>query len=154
MVVIHTYTKFAAILRSLDEAEKCAAQIAEVKLGALMIAQAILFVKQHSVNCVAAAMYAMTRYDPGLFPPEDAEAFANLLFGEVPAAELAPNGRPLANERVRPSAAPRTKLPVADAAAVKAHIIDLYRQFLAAGENAPRWEEPLVQFMREMPQAV
>jgi hypothetical protein len=37
MVVIRTYTKFAAILRSLNEADHCSAQIDEIKQGALAI---------------------------------------------------------------------------------------------------------------------
>jgi hypothetical protein len=148
MVVIRTYTLFADILRSMGEAERHAAQIEEMKQGALAIAQAILFVKQHSVNCIPAALYAMTRYDPELFPPETAEAFANLLFSDPPPSPQ--SGRP-ANYRVRPCAAPKTKLPAADIAEIKAHIISLYRQFLDRGKNANRWEEPLLDFMNRLP---
>jgi hypothetical protein len=150
MVVIRTYTKFAAILRPLNEAENNAAQIEEVKQGALAITRAILFVKQHSVNCVAAALYAMTRFDAELFPPEEAESFAALLFGGYSPlqADCARPNRTLANYRVRPSAAPRTKIPVADAAEITAHIISLYRCFLEEGKTAQEWEEPLLNFMR------
>jgi hypothetical protein len=134
MVVIRTYTRFAVILRSLHEEERCAAQIAEMKQGAMAITQAILFVKQHSVNCVAAAMYAMTCFDAELFPPEEAEAFTSLLFGDPP-----------------PVAAPRTNLPPADAAEIRAHILSLYRLFLAEGKTARDWTEPLMRFLRQMP---
>jgi hypothetical protein len=153
MVVIRTYTQFAVILRSLHEAEHCAAQIAEMKQGALAITQAILFVKQHSVNCVAAAMYAMTCFDPNLFPPEEAEAFTGLLFGDPPPQASA--GSPVAGpeNRLRPSAAPRTKLPPADAAEIRAHILSLYRLFLTEGKTARNWVEPLLGFMRQMPKA-
>jgi hypothetical protein len=127
MVVILTYTKFAAILRSLNVSADIdvSALVEEVKQGALNITQAILFVKQHSVNCIAAALYAMTRFDPELFPPEEAEAFTALLFGE--------------------------NLPAADAAEIKAHIISLYRRFVEEGTSAQSWEEPLLNFMRRMP---
>ena len=147
MVVIRTYTQFAAMLRSLHEAENCAAHIAEMKQGALAITQAILFVKQHSVNCVAAAMYAMTRFDQTLFPPEEAEAFAALLFGTPPPPPFAD----AAKNRLRPCAAPRTSLPPADAAEIRAHILSLYRLFLAEGKDAREWTEPLLRFMRQMP---
>jgi len=153
MVVTYTYTRFAAILRSLNEADNCAAQIAEMKQGALAITQAILFVKQHSVNCVAAAMYAMTCFDGKLFPPEEAEAFTNLLFGDPPPTPAVPENRPLKNYQLRPCAAPRTKLPAADAAEIKAHIITLYRRFLAEGKTVRNWVEPLMRFLRQMPQA-
>jgi len=152
MVVILTYTKFAAILRSLGEAENLSSQIEEVKRGALAISQAILFVKQHSVNCVPAALYAMTRFDEKLFPPEEAEAFAALLFSGAPAAPSEPR-RSLANYNVRPCAAPRTKLPAADSAGIKAHIISLYRRFLDGGKAAAGqgWQEPLLDFLGRMP---
>jgi hypothetical protein len=105
-------------------------------------------VKQHSVNCIPAALYAMTRYDPELFPPETAEAFADLLFSAPPPAPQ--SGRP-ANYKVRPCAAPRTKLPSADTAEIKAHIVNLYRHFLAQGKNAKNWEDPLLEFLRQLP---
>jgi hypothetical protein len=147
MAVIRTYTQFAAILRSLNEAENGAAYSAEIKQGALAITQAILFVKQHSVNCIAAAMYAMTRFDETLFPAEEAEAFTALLFSDPPPAE--PN-HPVRNKAVHPSAAPRTKLPPADIAEIKTHIISLYRRFLAEGDANPTlsWTEPLLHFLR------
>jgi hypothetical protein len=118
-----------------------------MKQGALAITQAILFVKQHSVNCVAAAMYAMTCFDRDLFPPEEAEAFTNLLFGDPPPP---PDAAAMKN-RLRPCAAPRTKLPPADAVEIRAHIISLYRLFLAEGKDARDWTEPLLRFLRQMP---
>jgi len=147
MVVIWTYTRFAAILRSLNETEQCAARLAEMKQGAQAITQAILFVKQHSVNCVAAAMYAMTRFDPNLFPPEEAEAFTARLFGDPPPPPDATAPVP----STHPAAAPRTQLPAADAAEIRAHILSLYRLFLDEGKNARDWTEPLMRFLREMP---
>ena len=149
MVVIHTYTQFAVILRSLGEVERCSAQIEEMKQGALAITQAILFIKQHSVNCVAAALYAMTCFDGKRFPPEEAEAFTELLFRGSPSA-VVPGA--VKNSHLRPGAAPRTKLPAADAAEIRAHIISLYRLFLAEGKTARNWTEPLLRFMRQMPE--
>jgi hypothetical protein len=149
MVVIRAWTSFAAILRSLGDAGRFAPQIEEMRQGALVITQAILFVKQHSVNCVAAALYAITRFEPELFPPEEAEAFTMRLFDKPPPAAV--SGRPLANARLRPSAAPRTTIPPADAAAIKAHIINLYRTFLAEGKTAKTWQEPLLNFLRKQP---
>jgi hypothetical protein len=154
MVMILTYTRFAAILRSLNEAEHCSAQLNERRQGALAITQAILFVKQHSVNCVAASLYAMTCFDGELFPPEEARAFTELLFGDPPppAFEQTP-GRLPKNYRLRPCAAPRTKLPAADIAEIKAHILGLYRRFLAEGNSIPsrNWADPLLNFMEHLP---
>jgi hypothetical protein len=163
MVMILTYTRFAAILRSLNGAEHYSTQINEVKQGALAITQAILFVKQHSVNCIAASLYAMTCFDGKLFPPEEAEAFTELLFSDPPPANFAPTAslkKPMnrlpKNYLLRPCAAPRTKLPAEDIAEIKAHIIGLYRRFLADGKeqdshSAQSWIKPLLRFMKEMP---
>jgi hypothetical protein len=150
MVVIRTYTWFAATLRSLSEAEHCSAQVNEMKQGALAITQAILFVKQHSVNCIAASLYAMTCFDRGLFPPEEAEAFTELLFGDPPPSAFEPLNRPSKNYRLRPCSAPRTKLPAADTAEIKAHIIGLYRRFLAerGSDPAHNWTYPLLRFLK------
>jgi hypothetical protein len=148
MVVIRTWTKFASILRIMGDEERLAPQIEEMKQGALAITRAILFVKQHSVNCIAAALYAMTCFDASLFPPEEAEAFAALLFTPPPAAT---QGRLLPNARVRPCSAPRTGLPPADTQAVTAHIVSLYRHFLSARTGAQSWEEPLLNFLRSLP---
>jgi hypothetical protein len=149
MVVIWTYTKFAEILRSFNDAGRYAAQIEEMKQGALAITHAILFVKQHSVNCIAAALYAMTRFSGELFPPEEAEAFINLLFWETPppcTLQTMP-----ANYKVRPWAAPRTKIPAGDASIIKTHITSLFRRFSEEGKKTQEWEEPLLNFMRRMP---
>jgi hypothetical protein len=122
MVVILTYTKFRKTLRTLGDQDRFAPQIAEMKKGALAITEAILFVKQHSVNCIAAALYAMTCFDSSLFPPEEAEAFASLLFAR--------------------------SLPAESGGQVRNHIISLYRRFLAEGESAETWGEPLLRFLR------
>ena len=152
MVVIWTYSRFAAILRSLGEEEKYLNQIEEMQQGALAISQAILYVKQHSVNCIPAALYAMTCFDAEMFPREKAESFTALLFGDPPSARppASNSGKKITNYKVRPYAAPATKLPTADIAEIKAHIIKLYRHFLAEGETAKSWEEPLLHFLQKI----
>jgi hypothetical protein len=156
MVVIRTWTKFASIIRSFGDAERLAPQIEEMKQGALRITEAILFVKQHSVNCIAAALYAITCFDPDLFPPAEAEAFAALLFEKPPAPDSGNAsftryaGHP-PNARVRPSAAPRINMTRADILEIKNHIIDLYRRFLSERKTAKTWDEPLLNFLRPLP---
>jgi len=162
MVVIHTYTKFAAILRSLNEAENRAAQIEEMRQGALAICQAILFVKQHSVNCIGASIYAMTRFDPELFPPEEAEAFCAKLLEGIPFAAVPWIGClkvPLSHFSCEAEACktcafavPRTKVPKEDIAEIKAYITDSYRRFSQEGKTAKSWEEPILNFLRQSPQ--
>jgi hypothetical protein len=127
MVVIRTYTLFRDIMGRFGAAGTGRGRIEEVRRGALDITEAVLYVKQHSVNCIAAAMYAMTSFDSRLFPPKEAEAFALELF--------------------RNSARPGKE----DGKLIREHIITLYRRFLAEGKNAPSWETPLIDFLFSHP---
>lgn len=124
MLVIRTYTAFAGIIRTLGDGETYARQAAEVRRHALAITESVLYVKQHSVNCVAAAMYAMTRFDPPLFTEKDAEAFVADLFTD-------------------------NTLPPAVADCVRRHIFSLYQRFLAQGAPSTDWTAPLLAFLEE-----
>lgn len=161
MVVVHTWLHFSAILRSLGEDDTCAAQIEEMKQGALAISRAILYVKQHSVNCISAALYALCCFEGDMFPPQEAEAFASLLFSENESGGCVVNhtnrrNGKQANAEVRPSASPSTRLPQKDAAEITAYIISLFRRFISERKAASAmppvsgWEEPLLRFMRQI----
>jgi hypothetical protein len=123
MIVIRTYTKFRAILKEMGEEAGLARQAEEVRQLALDITEAILYVKQHSVNCIPAAMYVMTCFDPRLFGAEEAEDFVSALFT-----------RPLSPQK---------------SAAIRAYIILRYRQFLAEGASGKDWKKPLLKFLAE-----
>jgi hypothetical protein len=126
MVVIRAYTKFRDIIRSFGDEEALAPQIEEIYRGALGITEAILYVKQHSVNCIPAAMYAMTRFEGELFSPGDAEDFVSRLFVQ---------GLP----------------PPGEGEAIRGYIGEMYGRFLKEGEGKA-WEEPLLAFLRSLPQ--
>jgi len=127
MVVIRTYTLFREIFKTLGEEERFVRQANELYRGALAITEAVLYVKQHSVNCIPAAMYAMTNFDPRLFPPDEAERFVADLFIEA-------------------------KIPAKDDAdEIRQHILALYCRFLAEGETASDWKTPLLDFLKELP---
>jgi hypothetical protein len=123
MIVIRTYTKFRAILKNMPglKGADMAAQIGEVRQLALDITEAILYVKQHSVNCIPAAMYAITRFDPDLFTAEEAEDFVSMLFT-------------------------RQHSP-GKSIAIRAYINSRYRHFLAEGRNSVDWKDPLLKFL-------
>jgi hypothetical protein len=123
MIVIRTYTKFRAIIRSLGDEGRFAPQIEELRRGALDITEAVLYVKQHSVNCVSAAMYVMSCFDPGLFSAEEAADFTAALF-------IRP-GSPKQNE------------------AIRAYILEKYRRFLEEGKGEKDWKAPLLAFLSE-----
>jgi hypothetical protein len=132
MVMILSYTRFRQILHALDGGSAPQDRIDEINAGAALITEAILYVKQHSVNCVSAAMYAMTRFDPVLFPPPEAETFVSRLFA---------------------SPGPLPGIPPADGELIRGHIIALYRRFMdeSPPPGAP-WEEPLLRFLQKLPQ--
>ncbi|MDR1373939.1 MAG: hypothetical protein LBJ24_03105 [Treponema sp.] len=126
MVMIRSYTGFTAIVRALGGEEALAPQLLEIRRGALAITEAVLYVKQHSINCIAAAMYAMTRFDCS-FPPGEAEGFtASLFTGPGP---------------VSPE----------DCAVIRDYMLNLYRRFLSEGKNALSWKEPLLRFLGVLP---
>jgi hypothetical protein len=138
MVMILSYTRFSQILRSLDGKAAPEERIDEINAGAALITEAILYVKQHSVNCVSAAMYAMTRFDPALFPPQEAEIFVSRLF---------------ATQGTLPGIPGLPGIPAADGAIIRSHIIALYRRFMDESPAPGRpWEEPLLRFLRELPE--
>jgi hypothetical protein len=137
MVVILAYTRFARIMERLGRGDSPLA--GEFRQGALDITAAILYVKQHSVNCVAAALYAMTCFDGAAFPPEEAEAFVSRLFRE--------GGQGAAG-------LPRPAGPAGigeDAAALlREHIRGLYRRFLRRRPELSGWEGPLLEFLEAL----
>jgi len=144
MVVIYTYTTFAKIAKSYGEEDKLKEQVLEMKYGALAIVQAILYVKQHSINCVAAALYAMNCYSNDLFPPEEADDFMNLLFSPIP------DFCELHTKTIHPSAAPKTKLPVTVQNEIKEYILMLFRRFISERKSFESWDEPLLRFLKSV----
>ena len=48
--------------------------------GAVNIAETVLYVKQHSVNCIPAALYMTAKLFPGLFTDGDALGFLDSMF--------------------------------------------------------------------------
>jgi len=143
MVVIQAYKMFSVIAKQMGDEEKLKPQALEMKAGALAISQAILFVKQHSVNCIPAALYAMTNFNPDLFPPQEAENFTNLLFSEYKVNYNVP-----ANCRVYPSASPKNYLSSEDKAQIKSYILKLYYSFLEEQKKCASWDEPLINFLK------
>jgi len=143
MIVIHTYIMFSVTANKIGCEDELKEQAQEMKDGALAISQAILYVKQHSVNCIPAALYAMTCFMPEYFPPKEAEDFTNLLFSPAPEADES-----LRKVNVHPSAAPSTKVNEEDQTIIKKHILDLYYRFLEEKKTAKSWEAPLINFMK------
>ena len=104
---------------------------AELYAGAVAIAESVLYVKQHSVNCVPAALYMVSHLFPDLFTPTDAVAFIGELFQQ-------PEG--MSDECAQ---------------AVRTHILDMYERLLLEGAHDDDWRTPvqrwIVAYERENP---
>jgi hypothetical protein len=140
MVAILTYTRFGRIMRGFGGGDS--PLVEEFRRGALDITAAILYVKQHSVNCVAAAMYAMTCFDRAGFSPDEAEAFAACLFAA---------GGGNAGNAGLPATAGLPAIGDEEGRAVREHIVKLYRLFLSQSGGKRRGEEwtgPLLDFLK------
>ncbi|MDR0910560.1 MAG: hypothetical protein LBM77_12435 [Spirochaetaceae bacterium] len=123
MLAIASYTMFADIMGKWRQDEALHALSGPVRGHALAISSSILFVKQHSVNCISAAMYAMYKFNARLFPLNEAYQFVkDLPLGEIPGE-------------------------------IQTKIIEYIRKkfdlFLKQGENSGDWKAPLLDFLSQ-----
>lgn len=95
----------------------------ELYKGALEITETVLYVKQHSVNCIPAALYLAAVNFPELISVDDARKFISEMF-------------------VRPEG-------FSDEAAfqVREHIRATFEQYLVDGANAANWYDPIREFL-------
>jgi hypothetical protein len=141
MIVIHTYTMLREFLARRGEGEVYSKEAEDLRCGALAITEAVLYVKQHSINCISAAMYAMTCFSPSRFFPEEAERFA----GDIFSGKAFDQANPEIPKNPGPEVLSRDREPIIR------HILDLYYAFLAEGEKSSCWERPLLDFLAKLP---
>ena len=80
-IVVLAYSFFRKTFKELGmDKEEQDFYNAELYRGALDIGETVLYVKQHSVNCIPAALFMMTNLIPEYFTVEDAKIFINDLF--------------------------------------------------------------------------
>ena len=106
----------------LSDAE-CFQKSTEIYNNAIEIAESVLYMKQHSVNCIPAALYMITKLFPELFTPNDATNFINDMF--------------LTAETISAK----------DVALVKEHISFMYERYLLEGVAADDWREPVIRWI-------
>ncbi|MCX7948605.1 MAG: hypothetical protein N2509_00685 [Treponemataceae bacterium] len=130
MVVVHAWKQFKAFLNRHEEQELFTSHVQELHQGARAISASILFVKQHSINCVPAALYALTCYDESLWSAEEAHDFIEELLTEEPGIS------PEAKEKIQ-------------------HFMKKqYDSFLQEKSNSqatPFWGKPLLDFLQSQP---
>lgn len=85
MIVVLTYTFFRRAFAELGLSGAEADSLdAELFGGAVEITETVLYIKQHSVNCIPAALYAMSRITPEEVNDSEVEAFVDRLFADAP----------------------------------------------------------------------
>lgn len=87
--------------------------------GAVNIAETVLYVKQHSVNCVSAAIYMMTQIFPTLFSKEEGLAFLDSMFKNS------------------------ADIPQEDKSKVIEYMKSLFLQFLDERKSCSDWSDPV-----------
>ncbi len=125
-VVIVTYSFFKKVFKELgysDEDQKRYND--ELYKGAIEIGETVLYVKQHSVNCIPAAVYMMTDAIPELFSIEDAIIFMDDLFAK------------------------QTNITEDDKKSINEHLHRLFEQLLLEGKYSEHWLEPLKRWLHK-----
>lgn len=95
----------------------------EIYKGALEITETVLYVKQHSVNCIPAALYLVVSNFSEWISVEDARKFISELF-------VSPEG-----------------FGEEEALKIREHISAIFEKYLEDGAEAANWYEPVYEFL-------
>jgi hypothetical protein len=137
MVCVHTWIKARSLLENKGPPDKDKAYIERLFNHAVFITESVLYMKQHSVNCIPAAMYAVSCFEPDLFTRSDAAVFAAALFKDERNAEIAPAERDAIRAYIETSCAAFMR----------------EREKLLAAHNND-WTAPLIAFLKSPPSAM
>ena len=122
-----------------DEQERI---LGEIYNGALNIAESVLFIKQHSINCVAGALYMLTAlFQEDFFSESDALNFADNLFKDNKEREQSRNEAISQNCKIHIEESDKTE--------IRNYIASLYKKLLAEKRSAPTtpWQKPILDFL-------
>lgn len=97
----------------------------ELYARAVEIGETVLYLKQHSVNCIPAALYMLTRVVPDLFTASDAVEFINDLFRKA------------------------GDVKEEDKVLIHSHILFMYERFLLEGTSEDDWTAPIMRWLKE-----
>ncbi len=125
-VVILTYSFFKKVFDEECYSDEVKARYnKELYDGAIEIGETVLYVKQHSVNCIPAAVYTVSVANPDLFSIEDAVSFMDDLFANQD--NISEDAKKEINE----------------------HLHRLFEQLLLEGKYADHWLEPLKRWLHK-----
>lgn len=97
----------------------------EIYEGAIKIAETVLYVKQHSVNCIPAALYMMTKIVPKTFSENDAQKFLGDMF------------------------ATRSDISKDAREEIVNYMKTIFARFYEEGKNSDEWNLPIKNWMKE-----
>ena len=127
-VVVLTHTFFTAVFRqeglSQEEQEQYSTELWE---GAVEIAETVLYVKQHSVNCIPAALYMMTQLLKDQFTIQAAINFIDCLFVDT------------------------SHISAEQGKVIRNHIHYMFDRLLLEGCNEEDWIEPVLRWLMSQP---
>lgn len=103
--------------------------LAEIYGGAVAIIETVLYVKQHSINCVSAALYMLSATGKDCFSADDAKKITDDLF------------------------ATQNDIEKSAKAEIRAYIFFLYTSLRTAAKTAPSWQQPILDFLHNYPSA-
>lgn len=95
----------------------------ELYAQAVAIGETVLYVKQHSVNCIPAALYMLTKITPELFTPQMAVNFINDLFKNS------------------------TDITDADKKEINSYIQFMFERLLLEGALEDDWRTPVIRWL-------
>ena len=117
------YRKAFSEMEEFTEEEK-SVYLKEIYSGAIKIAETVLYIKQHSVNCIPAALYMMTFLMKPYFTAEDGIQFLRDMFVN-------------------------TDIPVQDQKELKDYMYFIYERFLLVGITDGNWIAPIKAWLKE-----
>lgn len=117
MIVVATYTYYRRAFAELGLTPDAATALdGELFAEAVEIAESVLYIKQHSVNCLPAALYAISQLTPAEVTAAEVDRFIETLF-----------------------TSPDETLPGTDAAAIRAQIASTFEDLGREGRDDPDW---------------
>ena len=124
IIVVLAYTfyrkAFAELHMQKDEMDTLNA---ELYAEAVEITETVLYIKQHSVNCIPAALYTMTRITPAEVTTTEVTRFIESLFANAPT------------------------ISAQNADKIRMHISDLYERLFLEGCHDSSWAAPIQRFL-------
>lgn len=121
------YVWFSRVIKesNLSDEEK-EMRLKEIKEWAFGIIESVLFVKQHSINCIPAALYTLTvQQEEGFFTKENADDIIYTIFKES------------------------TLVTEENKIALTAHFEKLYNRFVEENKTAADWKDPVINWIKE-----